>query len=323
MMNKKIVRAGILLTILLLVRCTTAWKSLDGVVLSKPSSGCKLLSFSPQLDRVLYKCDGGWWLASLPGQDDAIPIKTTDSASETWSEPEWTPDGKTFLVMSSDLAKDTNEWWLVKVDDLDDRTHLCTLPRAARLTMVSPAGTALVTVDTLGSVTLIHADGSGCEELPISGRAMRTPSFSWSLNGEKIAYIHIPSSGRLDAAEMRVIDLSTRRVTTAYADGTGLPQWFPDGEEVILFGRGNVLPVVRADGSGLVGEIEIPEDYDVVWSTGNAWSPDGSRLALYLDAKSSNHETVAIGILDRDTLVISVFEVPHFFSILVGHLSRL
>jgi len=130
-MNGQSVRVGVLLVALLLVGCRTTWESLDSVVLPrecKPSSECRSFSFSPQLDQVLYKCDSDWWLASLPSLDDARPIRTADGASDTWSMLGWMPDGETLLVRSHNLTGRTDEWWLVKVDDLDDRSHLCTLP---------------------------------------------------------------------------------------------------------------------------------------------------------------------------------------------------
>jgi hypothetical protein len=52
-----------------------------------------------------------------------------------------------------------------------------------------------------------------------------------------------------------------------------------------------------------------------VRSRGSIWSPDGSRLALFLAVAGSGHEPAAIGILNRDTLVVSVLEVPILFEI--------
>jgi len=181
--------------------------------------------------------------------------------------------------------------------------------------MVSPTGTALVVVDRGGRVMLIHANGSGCEELPIPGLVMLTPTISWSPDGQKIAYVYIPYSEGPDADELRVIDLNTHQTMTVYADA-GLPEWFPDGEAIALFGMGEVIPVIRPDGSGLIGEIEIPDGYEIRRSRGNVWSPDGSRLALYLKVEGPDYKPVAIGILDRDTLTVSVFEVPYFSGIL-------
>lgn len=325
-MNKRISQAEVFLLALLLAGCIThattgetpekqetreVWETLDDVVLP---CECKLFSFSPQLDRVLYECDKDWWLASLPDLDDATPIIATDGAYEALSMLGWMPDGKTFVVKSYNLAEHTADWWSVRADNLDDRTHLCTLTSAWRFTIRSPTGAAFVAVDRIGGVILIHTDGSGCEELPIQGSIMKTLSISWSPDGEKIAYVHIPHGEWLDSAEMRTIDLNTRRITTIYTDDIGVPEWFPDGEEIMLFGDENVLPVIRADGSGIAGELETPEGYFV--RSGGKWSPDGSRLALYLETEEADYESRAIGILDRDTLVISVFEVAHFSGIL-------
>jgi dipeptidyl aminopeptidase/acylaminoacyl peptidase len=224
------------------------------------------------------------------------------------------PDGTGFLMKSYE-CEDTETWWLIKVSNPDTRIPLCTMPRREELVRWSPTSTAFAAINRGGDVTLVYADGSGCEELPIPGLVMLTPTISWSPDGQKIAYVYIPYSEGPDADELRVIDLNTYQTMTVYADA-GLAEWFPDGETIALFGMREVIPMIRADGSGLVGEIEIPDGYEIRRSRGNVWSPDGSRLALYLKVEGPDYKPVAIGILDRDTLTVSVFEVPYFSDIL-------
>jgi len=229
------------------------------------------------------------------------------------------PDETGFLLESFKRAEDTENtdiWWLVKLDNLNTKMSLATLPNSQRAIIWSPTGTAIAVLDRGawgGGVTLVYADGSGCEDLPIPGFVMESPSISWSPDGQKIAYTYVPYPEGLDAAEVRIIDVSTYQTTTVYADG-GLPEWFPNGEAIALFGWQKVIPVIRADGSGLIGEIEVPDEY-MVRGRGT-WSPDGSRLALYLKVQGPDYEPVAIGILDRKTLIISVFEAPYFSEIL-------
>jgi Tol biopolymer transport system component len=310
MMNKRIVTTGMVLIMLLLASCKTAW---DRVVLP---GKCNSFSFSPHLDWLVYRCNDDLWLASLPSLQNAVSIAPTSDTSAVWSTyTSWMPDGTGFLMKSSERAQGTETWWLVKIDNLNARIRLCTQPDREKIVIWSPSSTAFVTIHRGGGVTLVYADGSGCEELPIPGLVMLTPTISWSPDGQKIAYVHILHSEGADVDELRIIDLNTHQTMTVYADA-GLAEWFPDGKTIALFGWDEVIPMIRADGSGLVGEIEIPDGYEIMRSRGNLWSPNGSRLALYLKVEGPDYKPVAIGILDRDTLVISVFEVPYFSEIL-------
>ncbi len=164
-------------------------------------------------------------------------------------------------------------------------------------------------------MTLVHTDGSGCAEMPIPGMVMKSPSLSWSPDGRRIAYTYIPYPRGLDASEVRVIDVTTYQTHTIYSQG-GLPAWWPDGKAVALFGRDNI-PVIDANGSGEVGKIEIPKGYVARQVGGNAWSPDGSRWAIYLTNDGPDYKPVALGIVDRKTLTLSAFEVdPSIVTIL-------
>jgi Tol biopolymer transport system component len=311
-MNRLSACVWVLLATLLLVGCTQNW---DGVFLPPGSS---LLSFSPQLDWVTYERKGTLWLAPLPSLQTKVPIPA-DGTSGLWSmHTYWMPNGAGFLMRSSSRAECTETWWLVETDHSDARIPLCTLPIAERVVRWSPDSRAFVVIDRGGGVTLVHTDGSGCEELSIPGLFMLTPTISWSPDGSKIAYIQPPPyPDPLDAGEVRVMDLDTRETISVYA-GEGLPEWFPDGEMLALLGGHEVFPVVRADGSDLVGEVEIPDGYIITRWRGNVWSPDGSRMALYLESDRLDHEykPVAIGILDRKTLVISTVEAPDCQKIL-------
>lgn len=306
--NRQIVRVGIFLLVLFLVGCAeTSW---DGIILP---GDCRF-SFSPRLDRVIYECsnDSVRWLASLPSLEDAVPLTIADATPEIWS---WAPDGTALLLSSYESAEKTETWWLVRIDNLDTRMPLCTMSGGVHNVVWSPTGTAFAAIDRMGGVTLVHTDGSGCEALPISGRVMRSLALSWSPDGQKIAYTYTPYPEGPEASQIHVIDLSTLYKTTVYPNG-GLPDWSPGGEKIALFGWWGVIPVIRADGSGLISEVEIPEGYIVERSRGNVWSPDGSRLALYLRNDGPEEEPIAIGILDLDMLTISVFEFSYFSEIL-------
>ncbi len=318
MVNKKVVRIGILLIILLLSSC--AEKSWDSVVLPDK---CNVSSFSPHLNWVTYVCDDILWLASLPSLEDATPIvrQGDDSISWKWIDA-WVPDETGFLLESSERSGDSRGsdiLWLVKLKDLHTRTPIATLPGGQRIINWSPTGTAIMSLNLGafgGDVTLIRVDGDGHKDLPIPGYIMGTPTASWSPDGQKIAYIYVPYSQDLAGAELRTIDITTYQTMTVYA-GAGIPAWFPDGKKIALFGGYDSFLVVQADGSGLVEQVRLPDRYTTDVSNGATWSSDGSRLAFYLKAKIPTHESVAIGVLDRDTLGVSVTEVSGF-SVILG-----
>ena len=181
----------------------------------------------------------------------------------------------------------------------------------------SPDGTAFVLIAKGGDVTVVQADGSGCEPLPIPGLIMKSLSITWSPDGQRIAYndftSNIPSP---EFSELHVIDLNTYQTQKIYHKG-GFPEWLPNGDRIILFGWKDAAPVIRADGSGLIGEIDVSEGYLLSRSEGIAWSPDGSRLALSLEKiRKSAQEPEVIGVLDLNELNLSVFQVSHFSEIL-------
>jgi dipeptidyl aminopeptidase/acylaminoacyl peptidase len=300
-MNKHITRLGILLMVFLLAGCARAW---NRVILP---SQCRNYSFSPRLDQVLYECDDGLRLASLPNLEDATLISIPGDASARWSGYGWRPDGQAILLSSYKPAGDTEDEWLVEANDLEAKTHLCTLPVRERIIRWSPTGNSYALIERGGDVTLVHTDGSGCAEMPIPGMVMKSPSLSWSPDGQRIAYTYVPYPEGLDAGEVRVIDVTTYQTSTIYSKG-GLPAWWPDGKEIALFGWDNI-PVIDANGSGEIGEIKIPKGYMTEPAGENAWSPDGSRWAIYLRNDGPDYKPVAIGIVDRKSLTLSAFEI--------------
>lgn len=309
-MNRRRFLIMIISVTFILASCTSTW---DGVVLPNDSSP---VAFSPRLSWVIYEFDGDLWIASLPNLRDTTCLTSANEIPVVWSlNAYWMPDETGFLMQSNNIEERKLTWWLVNTKNPETRIPLCTHPGGEYIVKWSPAGNALVAIDRGGGVTLIHTDGSGCETIPIQGLVMLTPSISWSPDGRKIAYVHIPSEG-LHAAKIRLIELDTYQTSMVYAD-LGLPEWFPSGEIIALFGGRETIPLVHADGLGLLGEIEIPPGYVINNSRGSSWSPDGSRLALYLEIDGPDPRPGAIGILDRETLMISVIEVPDL-NLIIG-----
>lgn len=308
-MNSSLGQAVTVIGVWLFAACTPA--GLDGVKLPADAG---VLAISPNLEWVTYEESGSVWLAALPNLDDPVAITPSDSEEGAWSmHTDWIPDSAGVLLKSWEPAEDTVTWWLVKVDAPNERHPLCTLPARERMPLWSPTGDAIALISRGGAVTLMRADGSGCKELPIPGLVMKTPSLSWSPNGEEIAYVEVPAEGPA-SADVRSFNIHTHETRTIYGSG-GLPIWFAGGEAIALMGWSSAIPVVRADGSGLIGSVEIPEGHRIASIRDSKPSPDGSKLALSLETEQSVRIPDAVGILDRNTLAIQVVDSPSYLEI--------
>ncbi|MBN1878418.1 MAG: PD40 domain-containing protein [Anaerolineae bacterium] len=313
-MNKYAVLVYPLLMMFLLSGCAATW---DELILPEDAS---LMYFSPNLDWVTYARYQTLWLASLSDLQHERQIPR-DYTVETWDmHTYWSPDGTGFLMRSYNRANCLTEtswktctetWWLVKVKQPDIHIPLCALPHRERIVVWSPTSTAFAVVDRGGSVIIVQADGSGYQELPIFSAL--SPFISWSPDGQRIAYTHVPYLKGAEAGETRIINLTTQQTTTVYATVAD-PIWFPDGELLALVGKHIVITPI--DGSDVIEEIYPPEEYLILPSQGSVWSPDGSKLALYLRVVGPNYKPVAIGILNKHTLTFSVVKAPYFHEIL-------
>jgi hypothetical protein len=284
----------------------------DGVVLP---AGANVISVSPNLEWITYEGSGVVWLAPLPCLDEPVTITPSGGDGAAWSmHTTWIPDSSGVLLKSFAPEEDKETWWLVKVIAPNERHPLCTLSSGERVPLWSPTSDMIALISRGGAVTLMRADGSGCEELPIPGLVMNTPSLSWSPDGKEIAYVELPPEGPA-SAEMRSFNIQTHEIRTIYGSG-GLPIWFAGGEAIALMGWYGAVPVVRADGSGLIGSVEIPEGYRIASIPDSKPSPDGSKLALSLEPEQSVRIPDAVGILDRDTMAIRVMESPSYLEII-------
>jgi len=71
-------------------------------------------------------------------------------------------------------------------------------------------------------------------------------------------------------------------ITDFYNDGFGIwvwfdqrrPVWSPDGQQLVYWGEGDDLWVMRWDGSN---QQRLTEGLDIIYAV---WSPDGGRLAI-------------------------------------------
>jgi TolB protein len=122
------------------------------------------------------------------------------------------------------------------------------------------------------ALAVMNANGSGRQDLTAAAD-LSDPSFSWSPDGEKIAYhaTNAPLGGA---------------VAVVNADGSGSlqlgrgwdPAWSPDGSKIALARADGVscwISVMNADGTNAHKLANGCPDHH-----GMAWSPDGTRIAF-------------------------------------------
>ncbi len=135
----------------------------------------------------------------------------------------------------------------------------------------SPDGTKIAFANCF-QIYVMNADGTGLTEIG------RGSSPSWSPDGTKIAYTYfLPQSpggiGVMNSDGSDPVDI----VTGAISD----PVWSPDGSKIAFQNRnGNTdeIEIVRPDGSGQT--VVSNTSWNLTSTSGIAWSPDSSKLAI-------------------------------------------
>jgi Tol biopolymer transport system component len=146
----------------------------------------------------------------------------------------YSPDGKRVMFLRFDANMNSAGMFVVKTNDGQLRQILPTSMIINIGADWSPQGNEIifsrhVTPDVLGSIWVVHADGSGLHEIHIGGldcgASFSDPSgvgchgVRWSPDGKKIIFAAVsPATG-------------ARNIYTANADGTGLTQVTFDGND--------------------------------------------------------------------------------------------
>ena len=144
----------------------------------------------------------------------------------------------------------------------------------------------------------VRADGTGLTKL---GNTAGTPS--WSPDGGRIAFARIDGNTHVaivttdpDGSNEQTVFESSEVRTAGVLEPVVNVSWSPDGTRIAITdlvipwenrpyfgGEGNAVSIVRADGSGR------PRLIDAIWlkPRGVSWSPDSSRIAVYIPGNHS------------------------------------
>ncbi len=220
-----------------------------------------------------------------------------------WHDPpqqccgKWTADGKYFVFQSGGniWALTEKRGWFGKPSN--QPVQLTSGPMDFFLPLPSKDGKKLFVVGALARGELNRYDAKSAEFVPyLSG--ISADSVSFSKDGQWVAYSSYP-----DASLWRSKLDGSQRMQLTYPPLTALlPQWSPDGRQIIFYGgppsEKRKVYVVSADG-GTPREM-IPEDPEEQFDP--MWSPDGTKIVFAGSASDPNN---SVRILDVKTQQVS------------------
>ena len=224
--------------------------------------------------------------ARVPGQRVAVS-QAYQLSHTTKYDPSLSPDGQRMVYIT--VIDGREQLFIMKVDGSD--SHQLTHDDADHEDPAwSPDGKTIAFVyvkDNLEIISLLNTDGSGMQQLtPKSVRAIHP---NWSPDGSKLAYCTDDDLAppRKNNADILVIDLKTRRITTLITGGVNTyPAWSPDGKRIAfrrMLGESNSeVFVAQADGTDARNMTNHP-----AFDGWPAWSPDGTRVAFTSNRNSS------------------------------------
>jgi eukaryotic-like serine/threonine-protein kinase len=295
----------------------------DGTERSLDTADAIQPNWSPHGDRIAY------WGVSAGGRRDIFtaaaagrsrPEAVTSDGAIDWC-PVWSPTGQ-YLYFLSDRSGTMNVW-RVAIDERTGQTRRppepVTVPAqyVSSLALSSNGKTLVYSQasqhNSLGRIAFdpVNRSVTGKPESLAAEHVVTTLSFS--PNGSKIVYDTVGEATEelwimnLDGTERR------RLISDKYRNR--VPEWSPDGEEVLFLSDrsgqyGDWL--IRKDGSGL-RPLTTPKTPNIQKSI---WSPDGSRVlaahypgpALILDPRASEpavNPGVAPGLHDAGNLMFN------------------
>ena len=275
-----------------------------------------------EVDPGGYPPDQQWWAEiakytyeiALSGLDGEDQQRLTHSR---WLDhyPVWSPNGDLIAFLSSDgtsrFDDSALQLYTMLMDGSDVHILVPELKGLAKIPPVwSPDGRRLAFVvdeEYRRAIYTVRSNGLDLvrigETNPRSNVGFPPAAPTWSSDSERVAFAAfdgeeaIVHSVRYDGTDLRRVwssgpDNNVRKVTQV--------SWSPDGSEIFFVYSGingtsyyDGIYVVRPDGSGL-RSLDFRGSSILA-----AWSPDGSRIAVY-DARTAGYGPISIGTLSRD-----------------------
>jgi serine/threonine protein kinase/Tol biopolymer transport system component len=260
-------------------------------------------SWSPDGTEIRLTIEGqaGSFLGSLW----RVPISGADPHPllPPWHTPpneccgQWTPDGKYFVFRSgaSIWARAEGRNWFGRTDS--QPVQLTFGPMTFNLPVPSKDGKKVFAVGALARGELSRYDARSKQFLPfLSG--MSADAVSFSKDGQWVVYANFP-----DGTLWRSKVDGSQRIQLTYAPlMAGLPNWSPDGRQIVFSasapGQRRKVYTLAADG-GTPLDMIPGDSHD---GTDPTWSPDGTRIAFGGDAADSD---AIIRVLDVKTHQVS------------------
>lgn len=256
-------------------------------------------SFSPDGNRVLFVSgrDGNQEIYVMDVAGSNIKRLTDHPARDAF--PTFSPDG-TQITFNSNRESENLDVYIMNADGSNVR----------RLTdgpgddesfpgSWSPDGTQLFVLSERSgkeNIYVMNVDPFETREVAADPTEdLSSPSYSQ--DGSKIVFQSIADD---NSAELRVMDVASRRITTILKTQTSdnQPRFSPDGNSILFQDRLNdngEICLVRSDGSGGVQNLTNNAARDV----NPSWSADGSKI-VFTSNRDGNYDLFQIYVMNAD-----------------------
>ncbi len=204
------------------------------------------------------------------------------------TDPTWSPDGGRLIafVRGNPLAGD-RDIWLMSADG-SETSKLIGGRKQQFAPAWSPTGAHLLYVQradekSAGKLWIARADGKQRRRFDLGQRSVM--SASWSPRANKIAFTAARRRGRIAVLTMNFDGTNVKRLAIVFH--ASIPQWSPDGRELLVTNDRGYIEILRmdSDGSDLRLFGSYPGAGDLVSPT---WSPSGRERAYVFEGDTGS-----------------------------------